>query len=65
MSMAYNRRKKAIKVAMKILGYPIPSLDFAYLQSNWSRAVDGRPIGTLQDIFDARKDAARAEVKVI
>ena len=65
MSVSYNRRKKAIKAAIKILGYPIPPLDFAYLQANWSRVIDGSPIGTLQDILDARKNAAKAKVKVV
>ncbi len=54
MSIAYNKRKVAINEAKKTLGYPIPKLDFAYLQANWSRVLLGAPIGTLQDIMNAR-----------
>ncbi len=54
MSVAFDKRKKSIKDAVKVLGYPIPPLDFAYLRANWSRRLQGKLIGSLQDIMDAR-----------
>ena len=59
MTIAYKRRKKAINSAIKTLGYPIPAIDFAYLQAHWQRKVDGLLLGTLQDILHARQGVVK------
>lgn len=56
MSYAYRARKKAIKRHMhenpeKLHFGKIKAVDFAYLQANWTRIIDGPCIGTLEQLI--------------
>lgn len=56
MSIAYKRRKKTIRDLKAQMGVnAIPRKMFCQLQANWERQVTGPPIGTLQDLMDARR----------
>ena len=54
----FKRRQKAIRDEKRRLGIPshkqIPEADFAYLQSGWERANQGKFIGTLEQVIEAR-----------
>ena len=64
MSTAYRKRRKRIRDLKKAL--PLKDLDgsnlivminpkrFTQLQADWDREVTGPPIGTLQDLVEAR-----------
>ena len=55
MTIAYRRRKKAIRAEKRRLNVAtIPRRQFLELQANWQRRVDGPPIGTLQDLVEAK-----------
>jgi hypothetical protein len=59
MSTAYRKRKKAIRDAKRHyhnLRNVIPEKDFRMLQAQWRREVDGPPIGTLEDLLNARAE---------
>lgn len=52
MSRAYKVRLNAIRDEKKRRGVPvILPVDFAYLQANWSRALDGPCLGTLEQLI--------------
>lgn len=62
MSIAYRKRKKAIRDYKRAnpdrldsFGH-VRSRDFAYLQANWEREITRPPIGTLQDFMDRSKN---------
>lgn len=58
MTIAYRRRKKAIKIEKRKLKWSsfIEPKDFAYLQANWQRQVNGPPIGTLEQLVGVQHD---------
>jgi len=52
MTIAYKRRKKAIRAEKNRVGENfIEPVKFGLLQANWQSKVDGPPIGTLEDLI--------------
>ena len=57
MSVAYKKRKKAIRNEKRRRGPKglfhgsIPRHDFAMLQANWDREITSPPISTLEDLL--------------
>ena len=61
MSIAYKKRKKAIRDEKRrrgpkgLLHGQIPEMDFAMLQANWQREIDGPPLCSLADMVPMQK----------
>ncbi len=52
MTIAYRRRKKAIRAEKnRLMVNFIDVKKFAYLQAAWERQITGPPIGTLEDLM--------------
>ncbi len=59
MSVSYKQRKKAISDAKRHYDDgKIPPQDFAMLQANWRREIDGPAVGSLADLVAARSAGA-------